>query len=174
MARPGHVQISDTDPGFRRMIGELGEMGSVVIGVQGAEAAKTYDNGLTVGQNAAMHELGTGGMVERSWLRAWMDQNAPRLYAETKTAMQQVLAGQKSRKQALQDLGYEWTKQVRARIEAGQVTPPLAASTIARKGHSIPLWDSGKLAAAISYTIFLPLLKSIRDTAQRTAARGKR
>lgn len=171
---PGKVIISDTDPGFRRLIGELGEMGSVTLGVQGKDAEEMYDNGLTVGQNAAMHELGLGGMKERSWLRAWMDENAPRLYAETKSELVQVLAGNKTRKAALQELGYKWTKEVRARVEAGHVTPPLAQDTIDRKGHAIPLIETTKLVAAITYAVFLPQLKSIRDTAQRVAARGRK
>lgn len=176
-SRPGTVKITDSDPGFRRLAGELGEMGSVVIGVQGEEAAQAHPGGsLTVGQLAAAHELGlVPGAPPRSWLRAFMDANVDRLKAETASELRLVLSGGKTRKQALQDLGYKWTAEIRDRIWRGEVQPALKASTVQRKrGEWRPLLDTGTLMNSITYRVFVPNLKSIKDTAQRAAVRLKR
>jgi hypothetical protein len=164
--------IKDVDKGFKRLAAELGEMGTVTLGVQGDEAeAKHPNSDLTVGHLAAVHHLGVG-VPQRPWLTDWMDANAERMMQQTRDALQDVMQGKLSRNQALIKLGYEWTKQLRDRIWNGEIKPPLAASTIARKGgETRPLLDSATLVNAITYKVFLPMFKSIRDTAQRAAAR---
>lgn len=174
-SRPGTVKITDTDPGFKKLAGELGEMGAIVIGVQGTEATAAHPSGMAIGQLAAAHELGlVPGAPPRSWLRVFMDANADRLKSEAAAELRLVLSGTKTRRQALQDLGYRWTAQVRDRIWRGEVTPRLAAETIQRKrGEWRPLLDTGTLMNSITYRVFVPNLKSIRDTVQRAAARRK-
>jgi hypothetical protein len=177
VARPGKVEIKDTDKGFRRMVAEMGEMGAVVIGVQGKEAEEKHRSSeLTVGQVAAIHELGLSGghRTQRSWLRSWMDGNQDRLVREARAELTEVLQGRTTRKKALIKLGLRWTEEVRDRIMRGEIRPALRESTIARKGHSTPLLETTDLVNAITYKVFLPALKSIRDTAQRVAARGSK
>jgi len=171
------VTINDLDKGYRRLVGQLGEMGAVHLGVQGEKALEQHPNSeLSVGEVAAIHELGLSGghRTKRSWLVSWLDANQDRMMAETKAALQAVLRGEKTRKQALIDLGYRWTAELRDNIWDGKIVPALRQSTIDAKGHSIPLLDSTALVNAITYRIFLPALKSIRDVAQRRAARGRR
>jgi hypothetical protein len=146
-------------------------MGSVTLGVQGEEATKAHPSGMPIGQLAATHELGLG-VPRRSWLGSWLEANEARMLEETRAAFAEVMARRTTRNKALQALGYRWTEQLRKHVAEGNVQPPLAASTVARKGHNIPLLDTATMVNAITYKVFLPLLKSIRDVAQRTAARG--
>lgn len=171
------VTVVDRDLGFKRLVSQLGEMGHVTLGVQGDEAEKIHlKAGIPIGQLAAAHELGlVPGAPMRSWLRSWIDTNEARLGAETKTALQEVLAGRKTRNKALQELGYKWTAELRDNIWKGNIKPGLSATTIMRKGgETRPLLDTYTLMNAISYVVRLPMLKSIRDTIQRTAARRGR
>lgn len=161
------VRVRDKDNGFKKLVAELGEMGSVTIGVQGKEATERHPSSdLSVGELAAVHELGLG-VPRRSWLVDWIDAHADEMRTQTKAALVEVLARRTTRNKALTALGYNWTKQVRDRVAAGQVPPPLAASTVARKGHSTPLIDTNTLHNAITYRLFLPHKKSIRDPEQR-------
>lgn len=172
---PGRVTIEDTDHGFARLAETLGELGSVVLGVQGKEAEKPHPSadGLTVGEIASIHHEGKGP-PRRRWLEGWLEKNAARMRAEAAIELQDVIAGKTTRNKALQRLGYKWCAELRDWIWAGKVTPPLAASTIQRKGgETRPLVDTHTLVNAITYKVFLPQLKSIRDTAQRAAARRK-
>jgi hypothetical protein len=101
-----------------------------------------------------------------------MDENMDRMLAETKGQLQLVMEGKKTRNQALQELGYAWTKELRDRIWEGKITPPLTMTTImAKGGETRPLLDTGTLMNSITYKVFLPMLKSIRDPNQRGAVR---
>ncbi len=170
------TSVKDVDRGYKRVAEAMGEMGHVTLGVQGEEAEAQHPNSnLTVGELAAAHELGlVPGAPQRSWLRKWMDANQKRMANEARAALQAVIRGEKSRNQALIALGFKWTTELREQFWNGTIKPALKASTIARKGgETRPLLDSATVANAITYKVFLPMLKSIRDTAQRAAARRK-
>lgn len=165
--------LIDRDRGFAKLVQTLGEMGAITIGVQGEESITKHPNSeLTVGEIAAIHELGLG-VPRRSWLRDWIDKNQDRLMRETNAALQEVIKGRISRNQALIKLGFAWTREVRNQIWDGKITPPLAPSTIAAKGgERRPLLDSGTLANSITYKVFLNQIKSIYDKTQRAAVRN--
>ncbi len=167
------VRIRDKDKGFKALVESIGEMGGVVIGVQGKEADETYpDSSMTVGTVAKMHELGLG-VPKRSWLVSYVDENESRLKREAGAQMRAVLARRKTRNQALIELGYKWTKEVRDRVAEGNAAgPPLAESTRAKKGHGIKLVETYRFHNAISYKVYLPRFKSIKNKVQRAAARG--
>jgi hypothetical protein len=150
-------------------------MGTIVVGVQGNEAQAQHPTAkMTIGELARKHELGIG-VPQRSFLAAWFDSNKTRLQAELKDDMQAVLKGKQSRKKVLAARGYKWTEEVRKNIDAdGVVGPSLAPSTIQRKGHHVKLLGlTYTLRNSITYKLFLPQKKSIRNTAQRAAARGQ-
>ena len=179
MART-RVTVTDTDHGYKRLAATLGELGTITLGVQGKEAEEAHPSPtrwggpqLTVGQVAAIHELGLG-VKRRSWLGTWLDENQARLLAETADKLAQVLRGTTTRNKALQELGYKWTAELRDRIWEGQIRPRLADTTIAIKGGEWrPLLETGTLMNAITYKVFLPNLKSIKNVAQRAAARAR-
>ena len=166
--------VEDRDKGYKALASTLGEMGEITLGVQGEEALMQHPNSeLSVGEIAAIHELGIG-VPPRSWLREWMDENQARMLQETKAQLALVMEGKKSRNQALQELGYAWTKELRDRIWEGKITPPLSMTTVmAKGGETRPLLDTGTLMNSITYKVFLPMFKSIRDPSQRSAARGR-
>ncbi len=156
-------------------------MGAITVGVQGEDAAKihTADLGviapgagrITVGDLAKVHELGLG-VPRRSWLVDWMDENKSTMSRETRTAMKAVLSGKRTRKDALAKLGYDWTKAVRDRMAAGGVKPPISAETAERKGHNTPLVETFDLHNHVTYRVFLPKKKSIKNAKQRRAVGG--
>jgi len=177
MARKVTVRFEDTDKGFRKLAASLGEMGQITIGVQGKEADARHDpedpESPTVGELAAMHELGLGGMRSRSFVRAWMDDNAERMVRETAEQFRAVLARTTTRNAALIKLGYAWTADMQKRMDDGRVTPPISDTTAKKKGHARPLIETYKLRNAVSYRVWLPQVRSIRSVDQRRAVRGK-
>lgn len=171
------VTVTDRDLGYKKLVSQLGEMGHVTLGVQGDEAEQIHPTaGIPIGQLAAAHELGlVPGAPARSWLRSWIDSNEARLGAETKAALQEVMAGRKTRNKALQELGYKWTAELRDNIWKGNIKPALSAITIARKGgETRPLLDTYTLMNTITYRLFLPQIRSIRDKAQRMILRKQK
>ena len=64
-----------------------------------------------------------------------------------------IIEGKLTREQALEQFGAWAAGQVQAFISAGRVVPPLDPTTIARKGSSIPLIDTGQLRQSITYEV---------------------
>jgi hypothetical protein len=164
------VKVTTSGPGFKQMFEDLAG-GSILLGSQGDDADKQHSTFAgTVGELMVMHELGLG-VPERSWLRAWIDANQKSCEADMALAMQHILAGRKSRKKALEDIGYKWTQEMRENITSGKVRPAIAASTAAAKGHDIPLLDTTDGVNSISFRLFLRQIKGIADKSVREAVR---
>ena len=118
----------------------------------GAAAAKHPKSNLTVGEVGSLHEFGTENIPERSFLRATFDQEVNRDMGLSIQFMGEFVDGRQNIPKALRLLGDRKRSQIIRRINAG-IPPPLDASTVARKGHSTPLIDTGSLVAAIEVEI---------------------
>ncbi len=166
------TKVTERGPGFSKLAANLGGASEITLGVQGKQAAEAHPNSeLSVGQVAAVHELGLGKVPERSWLRSWMDVNAKLMVLEAAKSTQDIISGAASRKVASEKLAEHWVKALRQNIRDGKIKPALAASTKARKGHGIPLLESGAVMNGITGVVKLPALKSIRDAGMRAAVR---
>lgn len=149
-------RIIDRDRGYQELLRNVGAArgGSVVkVGIQGpkATAPKSGDNsdGLDLVTVASFHEFGLG-VPERSFIRAWADENGDRIKAVLRRLAQQVAKGKISVDQALEQFGVWAVGQVQMRITRG-IGPALAPSTVAQKGSSVALVDTGQLKSAITY-----------------------
>ena len=175
MARPRvKVTVTDVDRGFSRRASNLAGLTEIDIGVFGAKAAAPHaESGLTVGEVATMLELGLGGQVQRSFVRAWMDANEDEMRKEASAAIR-LVAGGYSRKKAATELGTKWADGIREFILAGHVTPPNAAATIERKGHDIPaLGLTGAVAEAVDFRLKLPQLNTLKAGSATIAAAAR-
>jgi phage gpG-like protein len=120
------------------------------IGIQGTEAEDDRD-GISNAHLGAIQEFGLIiealgiNIPERSFMRAVFDQKA----AQAVRLVGKRLKSGDSLEKAL-GIGAEWLKaqMVRA-IDAG-IPPPNAPSTVAAKGSSKPLIDSGQLKQSIT------------------------
>lgn len=124
----------------------------VDVGVMGPDAAQPHSgpDGLTLAGVAAVHEFGSadGRTPERSFLRATFDANRSRYAAQARRVAGRVLAGE-APGPLLEALGLGIAGDVQERIAAG-IEPALAPATVARKGSSKPLIDTGRLRQSIS------------------------
>jgi phage gpG-like protein len=154
-----------------RRLGDLRKY-RVVVGVQGTEATETYDEKgeknarpLTLVEVAAVHEFGTedGRIPERSFLRGTLDRKSKPygklLAAAVSGALEAVgedglgdVAGAFER--GLNLLGLRVVADVQTTIrDSGPGWPPNAPMTIARKGSSKPLIDTGRLRQSIRHAV---------------------
>lgn len=166
--------ITEKGPGFQKLVADMAG-GELTVGVHGKEGAKKHpDADMTVGEVMAMHEMGLGRHQERSWLRKFLDTKQAHYEGLARSTMQQIMAGHVSRKVGLEKLGYTVTDDMRENIVTGKVTPGLAASTVEKKGHGIPLLASAAGVNAITFKLYLRQIKSIADASVRSALRGKK
>ncbi len=148
----GGIQVIDKDRGYKALMKKLGRRlhgMSISVGVQGNDAQKEYDNGATVGEVAGYAEFGTSTQPPRPFLGT-----AAERWNLWRTDM--VKLGRASIDNApevlAQKLGEKIVKDIVAVIDTS-LPPPNAPSTIAKKGSSRTLVDTGELRDSISAKI---------------------
>ncbi|MCK6585955.1 MAG: hypothetical protein L6Q76_00060 [Polyangiaceae bacterium] len=137
--------------------------GRVTVGIHADDGAAAHENGggLTVVEIGAIqefgltieHEDGTETVIpERSFVRAWFDEQTEENRALIRAAALKVVGGELGDAQALAILGAAMQASMQARISAG-LEPPNAPSTIRAKGSSKPLIASGQLRSTCSFEV---------------------
>jgi hypothetical protein len=140
--------------GSAKFVKEYGAVADV-RGVAGGKlrVAGSGDSALaTVLEVAIFNEFGTNSIPARSFLRAWFDENREKIGTTAAKLMKSVVKGERTRDEVLELLGQWAVGQIQLRISAG-IGPPNAASTVAQKGSSKPLIDSGVLRSSVTYRV---------------------
>lgn len=148
--------VKDTDLGAQAMVARVKAAASprvLTVGVHGEEGgAATQDGKTTVGDVATANEFGLG-VPERSFIRAWADENADRHQADLRKIGEAIVKGTiPSADVGLEQLGLRFVGEVQARIASG-IPPENAPATVARKGSSTPLINFGQLRSSIRHKV---------------------
>jgi hypothetical protein len=143
-------KITDKDNGYRQTLRNIKALSSggqtVRVGVNGDA---TYENGMPVEAVGAIHEFGLGNNPERSFLRAWVDENI-NWFSRLKVWVRRFIFD-----------GDAWTGPfgehcvagIKKRIEHG-IPPALAEATIkAKDGNATPLINTELLINSIEYDV---------------------
>lgn len=133
----------------------------VKVGVLAANGGAATDDGITMVELAAIHEFGApgAGIPERSFIRSTFKVHKTKELANMQAKLAQaIILKDMPVKQALGLLGTWATAQVKRTISGRLVRPQLEESeagrrTIARKGSSTTLVDTGRLINAISFEV---------------------
>lgn len=123
----------------------------VVVGIPKEAGSQEREGGTTLAEIAATHEFGAGNIPQRSFLRATFDIHEKKYASILEKATAKVLKNANP-KQALFVLGETARRDVVTRINEG-IPPPNAPLTIARKGSSLPLVDTGMLRNSITAVV---------------------
>lgn len=164
MARTGNVHGDDGAwKKLRKKVIEIAARDAhVKVGVLAEKGADNEhgDDGITMVELAAIHEFGSpaAGIPERSFIRATFAANTDGLEKITGRLAKAVLAERMSVAQALGLLGTWGVAEIKKFIATQQVRPRLDESeagqrTIARKGSSVTLVDTGRLINAIQHKV---------------------
>jgi len=147
------MSVQDIDRGYKKLF-EMAEKMSrkpyVKVGVVGNAAKERDDDGATVAEYASYNEFGTENIPERSFIRATIDERRNRLFGKALQLQSAVLAGKMSLDLALDQIGLLTQANIQQKIEKLR-DPANAPSTVAAKGSSNPLIDTGRLRQSISY-----------------------
>lgn len=144
-------QVIDRDKGLKDLMKRLGdERWTLTVGVhsaEGGEVSRDGDGKQTVLDVAIINEYGLG-VPERSFIRAWADENEQRNKAKLRKIAEAVFDGKYDIRTGLERLGLLFVGEIQTRIKAG-ISPPNAPSTIAKKKSSTPLINLGQLWTSI-------------------------
>jgi hypothetical protein len=146
--------VRDIDKGAKKVVRSIRKTGKkkLFVGIQGKEAEQEKENGITVAMVAAFAEFGLGNNPERSWLRAWVDENKTLIENDIRKVSILIAKGKLTEEKALEILGLKFVGEIQRRIASG-IDPPNAESTVARKGSSTPLIDSGQFRGGITHKV---------------------
>ena len=123
----------------------------ITIGIHAADGDAAHgEDGVTVAEIGAFHEFGAATVPQRSFIRGWYDEAlaSGELRDLFASQMKLVLQGKLTEAQAGERIALACQASVQKRI-VKHIPPPLAQSTIDRKGSSTPLIDTGQLRASI-------------------------
>ena len=149
------AHLKKSGPGLKKVTKELLaklDGTHVVVGVLGQNAERPGEQIDNVGL-AIVHEFGLG-VPERSFLRSTFDMRKEQWLKFAHRVLRAAAHGRLDVTAALQLIGEKMKTDVKSRITAGAgIPPPLAPATVAAKGSSRPLIDTGRLVASIDYDV---------------------
>lgn len=119
--------------------------------------AKRAAGGLTVLQVAQWMEFGTATAPARPFIRGYADKYGKRIREYVKEAVRAAATGKGDPLKILPRIGLTAVAgmQTFIRNEGEGTYPPNADSTIANKGSSVPLIDTGQLRSSITFDVRL-------------------
>jgi len=99
---------------------------------------------------AAMNEFGTANSPPRPFFRAALTKNSPDW---APLAQQLLLVEQYDTERVANQMGAVIAGQITESIIDSDLGPPLAKSTVIRKGHDTPLIDTGIMSKSVSWEV---------------------
>lgn len=153
------MAVKIVDRGYRKLLDAFAALGVrntvITVGVHAADGREVHADsefGDTVLDIAIANEFGTETIPQRSFIRAWFDENRTKNKEAIKRMLQSVIGGKRTRTQAFELLGQAFVGQIQRKIAQG-ISPPNSPATVAWKGSSKPLINTGQLRTSITYAI---------------------
>lgn len=156
-------ELKRVDHGWREILKWSKERGAYAkAGVLGEGShAKPREDGdsLSNVELAVIHEFGApkAGIPERSFVRASFELHRPEYLLMLKRFITSALLRRETLVKALSVIGQAMASDMKKLITTEGGHPvPLAPATVARKGSSVPLLDTGQLVNSITYVVVDP------------------
>ncbi|MEM8325604.1 hypothetical protein Q4S25_20320 [Morganella morganii] len=140
--------------GLKALEARIRELGKkkVVVGVPTATNGARKD-GLSNATIAAAHEFGVPGHIpERSFLRTTVGENKDKITGLLVRELKADISQGDFSGRAFAIVGEKLSGEVKRKIQSG-INPELDPKTVARKGSSKPLIDTGNLLQSITYEV---------------------
>lgn len=142
------VELIDKDLGWKKIKKQFSRADlELSVGILEGSPSRT-EGGPTNAVIGHIHEYGLGNNPERSFLRSTMDDKKG---SADRMVIRDIRRGM-TPEQVLNLLGLKLQADVRATIRSN-IPPALSASTIAQKGSSVALVDTGQLVQSIDYQV---------------------
>jgi hypothetical protein len=151
------IQVDDVEKAIENLKKSIDTLAKTKIAIGVFANAGTNDRGVPIAEYAAYQELGTVSIPARSFLlwSSYLHRDDESAYVEGAAdgIVGQMLSGEVD--PMIVAAGARWVGYVQSTIDSGGGGRwvPLAPSTIAKKGHDIPLIDKERLYKAITYEV---------------------
>lgn len=124
--------------------------GTVDVGI--IDAGEHPSGDITVAGIGFVHEFGSVTVPERSFIRSTIQKRKKDIISLQKKLLKKISNGQMEVKEGLELIGEFTSAAIKEKIIAIK-SPPNTPATIAAKGSSNPLIDTGQLKNSITYKV---------------------
>ena len=157
-------RVRDEDRGYEDLLQRVRAMQnkSIEVGIFESKGSELYPDATFLGKLAGSavtvldvaiwNEFGTDHIPERSFIRAWFDENAAKTKEAVRLMLIAVKQGKYTPEQALELIAQRFVAEIQKRMAEG-IPPPNAPATIEMKGSDKPLIDTGQLRSSITYVV---------------------
>lgn len=118
----------------------------MTVGIHEAEGTADHD-GLTNAELGSIHEFGAGDIPQRSFIRAWVDENQSLIDEWVTDAANAILAGEDP-EGASERVALQMETGIKERMLSG-ISPELNENSKRGKEGGVPLIDSSQLLGSI-------------------------
>ena len=146
------MKVIDNDLGWKQIRKNYNKMNGRTIKAGVLEGAGNYAKGQSLANVATWNEYGTRRIPSRPFIAIATDEHKG-WQSEVKSQMFVVMSPQGNVRDSLGEIGKQMKTDIRNVMgDKGKLTEN-APATIARKGHDLPLIDTGKLRDAIDFEV---------------------
>ena len=145
-------EVIDKDLGWKNIRANFNKMNGRTIKAGVLEGAGSYAKGQTIAEVATYNEYGTRRIPSRPFLAIATDEHKG-WNAEVKVSISNALTPKGSVSDSLNKIGKQMKTDIKNVIGDKGKLARNAPATIARKGHDLPLIDTGKLKDTIDYEV---------------------
>lgn len=150
--------VKDNDKGWKRITRKILALDKKEVSAGVHDDAGNEDNGKSIALVAFWNEYGTKRekvqhIPPRPFIRISFDDHNSEWVKEADTQLTAMVNGGKTASGALNALGRLMKKDIKKIIGDKSKLKPNAPSTVARKGFDKPLYETGKLEAAIDFKV---------------------
>ena len=148
------IRVKDIDKGWKALMASVTKSTGTHTLRVGVFADQPRTEGqLTNPEIATVHEYGSpaANIPERSFIRSTVDKNREAYNATVRKIAGLILDG-KDTEPALNLFGMRVANDIKRTIQQG-IPPPLQPETVARKGSTKPLVDTGQLLSSITWKV---------------------
>lgn len=147
-----HKIKSTGGKGIKTLLERVGKPGTVEVGI--IDPGMHGDGPFNTAEIGFVHEFGSsdGRIPERSFIRSTLKSDRKDIIKLTKALLKKVLSGAMPLNQALGLMGIDAADRISQKIVEIR-TPPNSPQTIAKKGSSNPLVDTGQLKNSITHKV---------------------
>lgn len=163
MANSPAAKVTRKDFGLKRIMKELDALNGsyTLVGIQSTAKSKRQrkngrvrDAGESIAQIAAANEFGTRKIPPRPFIRPMVLENREKINKYSEIQLMQMYMGKRTAREAIGRIGELGQNLTIEKLDS-VYNPPNSPITVAIKGSSKPLVDTGQMRAAIKYVVVM-------------------
>ena len=147
------MSVKDIDKGWKRITNKILSLNGKTVSAGIHTDAGNEKNGVSIAQVATYNEFGTKRIPARPFIRLSFENHNKEWNDVADEQLTAMINSGKTASGALSAVGEAMKKDIVSIIGDTSQLRHNAPSTIAKKGFDAPLYDTGKLKAAIDYKV---------------------